>query len=115
MAVDLGESKKLSAPVIAFILWLVTVILATWNFLALRSMILGTYVRLFPSSSAQNESVFTLIHMILVIILAIGWIGVVIGGAEFHYKRVGQPISWKLFSRTLAIELSILILALFIE
>jgi hypothetical protein len=47
-------------------------------------------------------------------ILAVAWIGVAIGGAEYHYKRVGQPSSWKLFSRTLAVEISILVLALFV-
>jgi hypothetical protein len=114
MTVDLGESTKKSLSVIALVLWLVTVVLATWNFLVIREMILGTYARLFPIDSIQNEGVFTLLHTILVIILAIGWIAVVIAGAEFHYKRVGQPVSWKMFSRTLAIELSILALALFI-
>jgi hypothetical protein len=114
MAVELGEPKKISIPIIALGLWLVTAVLATWNFLVIREMVLRTYARLFPIASAQNESVFTLIHTILVIILAVGWIAVVIAGAEFHYKRVGQPNSWKVFSRTLALELSILVLALFI-
>jgi hypothetical protein len=114
MAVDLGQAKKISGPVIALVLWLVTAVLATWNFLVIRDMVLRTYARLFPINSAQNESVFTLIHTILIIILAIGWIAVVIAGAEFHYKRVGQPVSWKMFGRTLALELSILALALFI-
>ena len=114
MTVNLGESKKISLPVIALVLWVATVVLATWDFLAIRDMVLRTYARLFPLNTLQNQEVFTLIHTILVIILAIGWIAVVIAGAEFHYKRVGQPISWRMFSRTLAIEISILILALFI-
>jgi uncharacterized membrane protein len=114
VTVDLGESKKISLPVIALVLWVVTVVLASWDFLAIRDMVLRTYARLFPLNTLQNQEVFTLIHTILVIILAIGWIAVVIAGAEFHYKRVGQPISWRMFSRTLAVEISILILALFI-
>lgn len=114
MTVDLGEPKKISVPVIALVLWLATAVLATLDFLAIRDMVLRTYARLFPMNTLQNQEVFTLVHTILVIILAIGWIAVVIAGAEFHYKRVGQPVSWRMFSRTLAIELSILILALFI-
>ena len=114
MAVELGESKKISATAVTLGLWLVTVILATWNFLVIRDMILRTYARLFPVDSLQNQGVFTLLHTILVILLAVAWIAVVIAGAEYHYKRVGQPASWKIFSRTLAIELSILLLGLFI-
>jgi hypothetical protein len=114
MTVGLGESTNKSLAATALGLWLVTAVLATWNFLVIRDMVLRTYARLFPIDTVQNESVFTLVHTILIIILAIGWIAVVIAGAEFHYKRVGQPASWKLFSRTLALELSILLLALFV-
>jgi hypothetical protein len=111
----LGERKDFSAPAVAFSLWLATVILATWDFLVIRSMVLRTYVRLLPTGGGRGaEDMLTLIHIILVIILAVLWIGVVIGGAEYHYKRVGRPDSWKLFSRTLAVELSILVLALFV-
>ncbi len=49
--------------------------------------------------------------MVPLVILAIA---VLIGGAEYHYKHLGQPQSWKVFSWTLALELSILVLALFI-
>jgi hypothetical protein len=115
MNVHPGEQKKFSAPVAAFSLWLATVILATWDFLVIRGMVLRTYVRILPvGGGSEAAGVINLIHIILVIILAILWIGVVIGGAEYHYKRVGRPDSWKLFSRTLAVELSILFLAVFI-
>lgn len=115
MNIHPGEQKNFSAPAAAFSLWLATVILATWDFLVIRGMVLRTYVRILPvSGGSEAADVITLIHIILVIILAILWIGVVIGGAEYHYKRVGRPDSWKLFSRTLAIELSILFLAAFI-
>jgi hypothetical protein len=38
------------------------------------------------------------------------YIGVVIGGADYHYRNIGQPGSWKLFSITLLGQLFILIL-----
>jgi hypothetical protein len=41
-------------------------------------------------------------------------IAVIIGGFEFHFRRAGQAESWQLFARTLAVELGILLLALFI-
>ncbi len=46
--------------------------------------------------------------------LGLIWIAVVIGGAEYQYRRGVQRISWKLFAWIIAVELSILIFALLI-
>jgi anti-sigma factor RsiW len=40
--------------------------------------------------------------------LAVGWITVVVGGGEYHYRRVGGRRSWLLFALTVCIELLIL-------
>jgi hypothetical protein len=37
-----------------------------------------------------------------------------IAAGEYHYRHFGQPGSWKLFGWVIAIELSILALALFV-
>ena len=50
----------------------------------------------------------------MVIPLAFLWIAAVIGCGEYHYRRFGQPRSWRLFGWVIAVELSILVLALFI-
>ncbi len=50
----------------------------------------------------------------LVFPLAILWLAMVVGGGEYHYKSFGQPRSWRLFARTIAVEVSIFALALFI-
>ena len=42
--------------------------------------------------------------------LAMVYIAVVIGGGEYHYRRIGQPSSWKVFSFTIVGQLFILIL-----
>src|SRR5262245_49268447 len=68
MAVELGESKKISVSTVALVLWVVTVVLATWNFLVIRDMVLRMYARLFPSDTLQNQGVFTLLHTVLVIL-----------------------------------------------
>jgi hypothetical protein len=46
--------------------------------------------------------------------LGLIWIAVVIGSAEYQYRRGSQRISWKLFAWIIAVELSILILTLLI-
>lgn len=50
----------------------------------------------------------------LVFPLAFLWLAMAVGGGEYHYKHFGQPRSWRLFARTIAVELSIFALALFI-
>ena len=50
----------------------------------------------------------------LVFPLALLWLAMVVGGGEYHYKKFGQPKSWRLFARTIAVEVSIFALALFI-
>ena len=46
------------------------------------------------------------------LLLGIGWLVLVIAGAEYHRKRVGRPGSWKLFALTLAAEGAILLATL---
>ncbi len=106
---DTGQANKQLATILALILWLVTVVLAVWDFLLIRGMVLRTYGRF---GGAANS--FELVSILLIIVLAVLWVVVVIGGAEYHRARVGQPNSWQMFSRTLAVEVSILVLPLFI-
>ena len=47
-----------------------------------------------------------------VVVAALVW--VVIGGGEFHRRRVGQRSSWRLFGLTIAVEVVVLVLSLFI-
>lgn len=36
---------------------------------------------------------------------------VIIGGAEYHSRNLGSPASWRMFGRTLALELALLAMA----
>lgn len=114
MESNFDQPIKVRASAMAFALWLATVVLATWNILVIRSMVFRTYVRLLPNPTGASGNAIPLINIIVILSLAIVWLGVAVGGAEYHYKRVSQPNSWKLFSRTLAVEVSILVLALFV-
>jgi hypothetical protein len=61
----------------------------------------------FGGGPALTES----LSIFVVFISAMLWIALVIGGGEYHYRRIGQRSSWKLFGRTIAGQLSILILS----
>jgi len=93
------------AAVLAFILWLGTFFIGLLNIIVVRDLTIAAYI--FNGGSPEGASVVTIIA---VLIAAMVCIGVVIGGAEYHYKNIGHPGSWKLFSWTIFIQLFIMIL-----
>ena len=108
--------EKISPSIMAFILWLLTTVLAFWEIFVIREIALRLYVHFLPIDIGQRvaTSGAGVLGAWIFLPLVILFIAIAIGGAEYHYKRVGQPDSWQLFSRTLAVELAILALALFI-
>lgn len=90
-------------------LWFFTAIIGLVEFSVVRVMVLRIYARFWRVDLvAPALSAFTIMF------LAIIWIALVIGGAEYHFRNFGAPKSWKLFARTIAVEVSILVLALFV-
>lgn len=108
--------EKISPSIVAFVLWLLTAVLAFWEIFIIREMALRLYVHFLPIDIDQRAASggAGVLGAWIFLPLVILFIAIAIGGAEYHYKRVGQPRSWQLFGRTLAVELSILALALFI-
>jgi len=107
---------KFGAGILAFVLWIVTGALGLVEIWIIRQMMLRVYARFFAEEAARGDVYWGSIALgnWLVFILAIVWIALVIGGGEYHVKYVGKPKSWRLFARTIAVQLSILFLALFI-
>jgi len=110
------QMGKIGSGVLALILWAATAALGLFEIWVVRKMALRVFARFFVDGSASQYDYWGGIALgnWVVFILAVVWIGLVIGGGEYHYKYVGQPKSWRLFARTSAVELSILVLALFI-
>ena len=107
---------RFGTGVIAFTLWAATAALGLLEIWIVREMVLRVYARFFASegTSASDYWGGVAVGNWLAFILAIVLIALVIGGGEYHYKHLGEPKSWKLFARTVAVQLSILVLALFI-
>lgn len=103
------QPNKSLITLLAISLWLLTVILGVWDILLVRQTVLRTFARF-----GAADDTFRLINILLMIPLTILVMAITIGGLEYHRTRIGQPSSWRLLSRTLAIELSILALPLFI-
>jgi hypothetical protein len=113
------KMKKVSLAVIVLSIWLLSAAIGVWEILLVREMVLRLMAR-FVSISASGYEAFRQINtansvgIALVLILAVIWIAAFIGSAEYHYRRLGQPSSWKLLSSTVAVEIGILLLVLFV-
>jgi hypothetical protein len=91
--------------ILAFLLWLGSLVIGLLNLLVIRDLVIAAVIR--AGGSPESASVLTILA---VFVSAIILIGVIIGSAEFHYRHVGHPSSWKLFIWTMAIQLLILVL-----
>ena len=97
-------SRLILSGVLAFILWVGTAIVGLQVMVVVRNVFCWVLLQVLSDIwSAIGLSNWALIP------LGILWVALVVGGGEYHYKRVGQRSSWKLFGWTVALELLILI------
>jgi hypothetical protein len=101
--------------ILAGSLYLLTVGLGILTFFSGRRMVLSTLSR-FGAGGSQTTSQdpFSLFNILISFPLLFLVIAIIIGGFEFHFSRVGTNESWELFTKTLGVEIGILLLALFI-
>ena len=99
------QPRRALTWVIALILWLGSAFIGLLDLLVLRDLAIIAVVAMDGRNATAGP-----IAIIAVILGAILYIGFIIGGAEYHYKNIGLPSSWKLFSITLLGQLFILIL-----
>ena len=97
------------AIILSLLLWIGSSLLGLLNIIVIRDLTIAAV--LFSGGNAEGAGVVAIITTILA---AMVLIGVIIGGAEYHYKHIGQPSSWKLYVWTISIQLLIMILPYFI-
>jgi len=95
---------------LAYGLWFVSAALSVLTYLAGRAMIIRTYVRFFPSDLGS----VSLVTIVVSIAMAILPIAIIIGGFEYQHRYMGKAEGWAMLARTLAVEIGILLLALYI-
>jgi hypothetical protein len=94
---------------LAVLLWLSTAVLGFLNLVSIRDIALIAL-----TDAGLNPQEISFLTILAVMTGAMGFIALVIGGAEFHYKRIGHPSSWKVFIWTIAIQLLVLITPYFL-
>lgn len=90
---------------VALILWLGSAFIGLLDLIVLRDLAIMAVIAMDGRNAIAGP-----IAIMTVLLGAMLYIGFVIGGAEYHYKNIGLPGSWKLFSITLLGQLFILIL-----
>jgi len=94
---------------LAILLWSGTFFIGLMNILVITDLVTSGFLIIGGSPETG-----TFIAILTAFLAAMVFIGVVIGGAEYHYRHIGQPGSWKLFTWTLIIQLFIMILPYFL-
>jgi hypothetical protein len=113
------EIKRVSTAVIVIIIWLVTAALGIWEIVIVRELFFR-FVASFRAvgisgyQAIRQSSAASSVGILLILVLAIVWVAAFLGGVEYHRRHLGQPGSWKLITCTMAAELSILLLVLFV-
>lgn len=111
--------KRMLLSLLTFVLWLVTVGLGFWAVTAVREAVDVQLVALLTQRIENNQMGTasgggwrSIINYATIGIGVLVWIGViVIGGMEYHFKRVGERKSYRLFAWTIGIELVIILVS----
>jgi hypothetical protein len=111
--------KKTLLFLLTFVLWLVTVGLGFWAATAIREAVDVQLVAVI-AQRIENQQMGTatgggwrsIINYTTIGIGVLVWIGlIVIGGMEYHFKRVGERNSYRLFAWTIGIEIVIIVVS----
>ena len=106
---------KVIVPMVAFILWVITVVLAFWHMVVIPEALIQLYGRL-ATNVPQMTAYWNAVNLQnwVVFLLAVVFIAVALGGGEYHYRHHGQARSWRLLVWTISIQLLVLALPLFV-
>jgi hypothetical protein len=112
------NSKKFTHYLSTYGLWLGTAVLAVLEIGLVRNLVLSLYawVAVLKGREIQVQGTFTGVALSqwATILMAIVAIGIIMGGFEYHHKRVGQPKSTRVLLWTLGVQAAILLLGLLI-
>lgn len=111
-------SKRVGLRLLAIVLWVVTSVVGFLEILTVREIVLRAYVHFAATGGIywywREYGGGALLGIGASIFMGLVCLAVIIGGGEYHLRHFDTPESWRLFSWTIAAELSILILPLFI-
>jgi hypothetical protein len=108
--------KAFGPRLLAIALWVITSVLGFVEILTVREIVLRIYAHFAATGGFYGRDYWggNVLGIGTAMAMGVVCIGVIIGGGEYHLRHFGQPESWRLFGWTIAAELSILVMALFV-
>ena len=101
----LGQARFYITVALTLTLWLGSILIGLLDLIVMRDLAIISVVALGGSPSDAAP-----IAIMTVMLGAIILIGVIFGSGEYHYRNIGQPGSWKLFTITILGQLFILMI-----
>ncbi|OQB00990.1 MAG: hypothetical protein BWY25_01462 [Chloroflexi bacterium ADurb.Bin222] len=115
---SLGMEKKQDFRLVALAvgLWLLTVVLTFYAIVNLLEVLMRVYAAFWADGGFYSPATQAAIGLRQFLLLPLGFLGVAItiGGAEYHREHFNTRQSWRLFARTLGVQLGLLLLGVFI-
>lgn len=109
-------TKRMHVAILTVGLWVLTVILTFFAMNALLNTLMRVYAAFWAGDGFYSRATQTAIGLRQLLLLPLGILGVVItiGGAEYHREHFNTRASWRMFARTFAVQLGLLLLSVFI-
>jgi len=115
MQKTLQSNKRLTA-LLTFVLWLATAAVGMYEIAVAREILIGLFARFSNVSQAgyeafKQEQLAGALGIGLIMFLAVVWIAIFLGGAEYLYRHFGQPRAWRFLAWVIVVEVVIFVLA----
>ncbi len=113
---DLSLKRDPRLVALAVALWVLTSVVGFLEILTIRAIVLRIYGHFAVTYGFYSREVrgAQALGMMTLVVAGILCLGVAVGCGEYHLRNFGRPQSWKLFGRTIAVEVAIFVLASFI-
>ena len=113
-SIDKKSIAKIARSILAIVLWAGTAAGGFWLIPTVLDLVTRSYARFGGDANLYGAAYWGAVGLrnVLVLPLACLYLIMVIGGAEYHSRHFNETGSWRLFTRTIAVEVSLFILSL---
>ncbi|MEA3397931.1 MAG: hypothetical protein U9R05_10760 [Chloroflexota bacterium] len=110
---DGKSTPKIAQGILAIVLWAGTAVGGFLLIPTILDLVIRIYVRFWGSTNLYGPAYWgaVVLRNLLILPLAGLCLVMVIGGAEYHSRHFNETSLWRLFTRTIAVEVSLFILA----
>ncbi|MBI2941472.1 MAG: hypothetical protein HYY04_13650 [Chloroflexi bacterium] len=107
------RSRRLVYGSLALVLWVATAAVGLAEILTVADILVRLATRLgVKGDSTSGAYTLITISRCAIVVFGVVWLAFVIASADYHYRRLGQRRSWKVFGWTIVVEATIAVVGL---